>query len=95
MTTATLNTASHKTRVQLPVQVSRTLCPEPHYKRDWTARKPFYILSQAREYGPGISLVIVNERKLITSNPIDDLITSLEEQIATLKEMKRASSSTS
>lgn len=52
-----------------------------NYKRDWTGRKPYYILKQKTGY-----LVIINERKLVTETPYADLIASLEEMIASIKE---------
>ena len=54
------------------------------FKRDWTARKPYYMIAMK---GPDIgkTLVIINERKLVTREPHADLISSLEEMIATLK----------
>jgi hypothetical protein len=56
------------------------------YKRDWTARKPYYIIKIKEGEHAGRSLVIINERKLVTDNPVADLISTLEEQIATLKD---------
>jgi hypothetical protein len=58
------------------------------FKRDWTARKPFYILKMRD--GSDNFFVQINERKLVTTAPYADLISSLEQMIADVKEMQRS-----
>lgn len=53
-----------------------------NFKRDWTAREPFFVAKNSRGAG---YYVTINERKLITENPYEDLINSLEEMLATAK----------
>lgn len=79
--------------------------PEPHseprspdtiirknYKKDWEARKPYYIVKVGKQIVDDkvydSYLLIVNQRKLVTMHPIEDLISSLEEQLATLREQQ-------
>lgn len=57
-----------------------------NYKKDWSNRKPFYMVKIKEGIDAGKYLLIVNERRLVTEKPITDLIANLEDQLHTLKQ---------
>lgn len=61
-----------------------------NYKQDWTARKAFYIVKM--KDGTENFFVKINERRLVTADPYTDLISSLEQMITDVKEMRRQAS---
>lgn len=58
------------------------------FKKDWTKRKAFYIVKM--KDGTENFFLKINERRLVTADPYTDLISSLEQMLADVKEMQRS-----
>lgn len=84
-------------RTPAPYEENHVPDTKKNYKKDWEARKPYYIVKVGKQVIDDkvydSYLLIINQRKLVTLHPIEDLISTLEEQLATLRDQLEKSCS--